>query len=192
MAKNCPHCMTELPDNATFCYECGKPQPGNDKDDPRPLPRWMPIAAFFAILLCLFGVYRMMQPKTYMGGYEVDYVTKEDITYHLTLSFGTIDEACESMAVSGGTPVTTYLYVTDTDGNPATETFLPLVEDIETIGLPVGGAFAADMAEIACDADGWSCTASNDSTSGSNIIRWTLDMENGDTIILSHSVEYTE
>ncbi|MBR5284118.1 MAG: zinc ribbon domain-containing protein [Clostridia bacterium] len=191
MAKNCPHCMTELPANATFCYECGKPQP-SDKDEPRRPPRWLPILLFVLVIFTAFSLFRMSQPKDYMGTYELEYTAEDDATYHLTLSFGTIDEACESITHAGGTDLSTYLYVTDASGNSAMETFLPLVDRVKAIGLPVGGAFAAELSETEHDASGWNCITSNDSTAGSNIIRWTFDMENGDTLILSHTVEYTE
>ncbi len=192
MAKNCPHCQTELPDDAAFCYECGKPQPSPDADEPRRAPRWLSVLLFVLIVFTGFAVFQMSQPKDFLGTYELDYTAEDDTAYHLTLSFGSPEEACESIILSGGTPVTTYLYVTDAEGRNAISTFQPMVEDVDVIALPVGGAMAGELSESGHDEQAWSCVVYNDSTAGSNIIRWTLELENGDKLIISHKVDYTK
>lgn len=193
MAKNCPHCMTELPDDAAFCYECGKPQ-SSKKDENRPMPKWLPLVSILVLLLSVYSVFNMSKPKDYMGTYELDYTAEDDRIYHLALSFSfdPAVEATESTSVSGGTPVDTCLYVTDAAGENALSAFAELIEDVHVIGIPVGGAYAAELSESGHDENVWNCVTYNDSTCGTNIIRWTIDMENGDKLIISHQVEYTE
>jgi len=48
------------------------------------------------------------------------------------------------------------------------------------------------LSESGHDEQVWNCVAYNDSTSGSNILRWELEMHNGDTLIVSHKIDYTE
>ncbi len=191
MAKNCPHCMTELPDDAPFCYECGKPQPSSAPEQ-KTMPRWAALLVFALVALCFLSLYRMMQPKTYMGTHELEYTSKKEGTYHLTLSFGSIDEACETLLHTDGTPLTSYLYVTDENGENAIETFQPRVRKVKVTALPIAGATIAELSESGHDDNAWSCVAYNDSTAGSNILRWNLTLENGDTLILSHQVAYSE
>lgn len=191
MAKNCPHCMTELPDDAAFCYECGKPQ-SSEKDENRPMPKWLPLVSILVLLLSVYSVFNMSKPKDYMGTYELDYTAEDDVSYHLSLSFGTPEEACEKITHAGGPPLSTYLYITDAAGANALTAFAELVEDVHIIGIPVGGAYAAELSESGHDENVWNCVTYNDSTCGTNIIRWTIDMENGDKLIISHQVEYTE
>lgn len=191
MAKNCPHCMTELPDDAAFCYECGKPQP-SEKAESRPIPKWLPILFVLVLGIAVFSIFNMSRPKDYMGTYTLDYAAEDDSTYHLSLSFSAAEQTDEKITVSGGTPVSTYLYITDQSGAPAVNAFAEMVEEVKVIGIPVGGAFAAELSETGHDETVWNCVTYNDSTAGTNIIRWTLDMNNGDTLIVSHQVEYTE
>ena len=191
MAKNCPHCMTELPDDAVFCYECGKPQ-SSEKDENRPMPKWLPLVSILVLLLSVYSVFNMSKPKDYMGTYELDYTAEDDVSYHLSLSFGTPEEASEKIIHTGGTPLSTYLYITDANGENALPAFAELIEDVHVIGIPVGGAYAAELSESGHDENVWNCVTYNDSTCGTNIIRWTIDMENGDKLIISHQVEYTE
>ena len=191
MAKNCPHCMTELPDDAAFCYECGKPQ-SSEKDENRPMPKWLPLVSILVLLLSVYSVFNMSKPKDYMGTYELDYTAEDDVSYHLSLSFGTPEEASEKIIHTGGTPLSTYLYITDANGENALPAFAELIEDVHVIGIPVGGAYAAELSESGHDENVWNCVTYNDSTCGTNIIRWTIDMENGDKLIISHQVEYTE
>ena len=114
------------------------------------------------------------------------------MSYHLSLSFGTPEEASEKITHTGGTPLSTYLYITDANGENALPAFAELIEDVHVIGIPVGGAYAAELSESGHDENVWNCVTYNDSTCGTNIIRWTIDMENGDKLIISHQVEYTE
>lgn len=192
MAKNCPYCQTELPDDAAFCYECGKPQPSPKSDEPRRPPRWLPILLFIMIVITGFSVFQMSQPKDFLGTYELDYTAEDDMTYHLALSFGSPEEASDGIVHTEGTPLTTYLYITDDSGSNAIETFRPMVEEVRVIALPVAGTPVADLSESGHDETSWNCVAYHNSDVGANIIRWTLKMENGDKLIVSHRIDYTE
>ena len=194
MAKNCPYCQTELPDEAAFCYGCGKPQAAQQEEAPRRLPRWMPVLILVLTVLTAVAVWQMSKPTSYLGTYTLDYTAEDERTYHLALSFSfdPAVEATESTSVSGGTPVDTCLYVTDAADSNTLPAFAELVEDVRITALATGGADVAELSESGHDEQVWNCVAYNDSTSGSNILRWELEMHNGDTLIVSHKIDYTE
>lgn len=194
MAKNCPYCQTELPDDAAFCYGCGKPQAVQQEEAPRRTPRWLPLLILALTILTAVAVWQMSKPTSYLGTYELDYTAADDMTYHLALSFSfdPAAESTESTSVSGGTPVDSCLYVTDAEGSNALPAFAQQVEDVRITALATGGADIAELSESGHDEQVWNCVAYNDSTAGANILRWELEMANGDTLIVSHKIDYTE
>ena len=192
MAKNCPYCQTELPDDAAFCYGCGKPQPSSQEEAPRRLPRWVSLLLVACILLGGIAVWHMSRTTSFLGTYELDYTAEDKVTYHLTLSFGAPEDACESTSVPAGQPVSSYLYVTDAEGRSAVPAFAALVEDVSVTAVPAAGAAVAQLSETGHDEQVWNCVAYNDADTGSNILRWELEMHSGDTLIVSHKVDYTK
>lgn len=194
MAKNCPYCQTELPDEAAFCYGCGKPQPTQQEEEPRRTPRWLPILILALAVVTAIAVWQMSKPTSYLGTFELDYTAEDDVAYHLALSFifDPSADPTESTSVSGGTPVNSCLYITDAEGCNALPAFAELVEDVRITALATGGAEVAELSESGHDEQVWNCVAYNDSTTGSNILRWELEMANGDTLIVSHKIDYTE
>ena len=89
MKQQCPHCGTELPQEASFCPYCAKSiNRRREASRPHPIPlklRWTALAAVLILLVSALAVFAL-RPKTYDGLGEVFY-TDQDGTYQLVFAW---------------------------------------------------------------------------------------------------------
>ena len=127
-----------------------------------------------------------------------------DGEYRLSLSFYRSDgvnppnEHDETRSEIAGSRVFTYsqLFVTDGTGSAANEEFLAKVRSFEIEAIPQDGSSAMEpMGPVINREDPLALRSAMvyfDTTCGSNIVRWTITMNNGDTLSLQHVLTILE
>ncbi|MCI7473285.1 MAG: hypothetical protein MSB10_06340 [Clostridiales bacterium] len=203
--KPCPSCGAPLPSEASFCPHCMEAlRPRREAEPPlrrwlRPLRRVVLLAVLAALAAAVCLLYDAVTPDTYDGWGELTY-RLNDNDYHLAVTFRN-DSTPE--------PVYTVQTIEDWDYDRAAKLFVTHVDSgadagqvfrqqIETIQVQVvqaqdnpspitwqqptyqGDSAAEGMALSPLYFDGQSRGAAE--------IRWTLNMKNGDTILLRHKM----
>ena len=206
MSKKCINCGAELADNAAFCPHCETKQ--TEKRTIKQPKLWRKkamIAAVTVIVVAavIFGISRYHAPETFEGGAEITY-TDADGTYTLFLCFdsGKIamkqqqdnDSAEIERDASSGMPSQLSVYDVST-GADVQDTFFEKVESCTVETIPGENSKAMDYTvpakdEIFTEAARVSHIMFK-GDSGTNEIRWTLRMKNGDTIILRQTIHVT-
>lgn len=213
MSKKCIYCGAELPDSASFCPSCAHSQ--TVRKELKPPRRWWKKAKIFAFIVVvvaaaalIFTQYREL--KTYEGGAEVVY-SDNGKQYHVLLSFARSDDGIVSQPIetltqrlpTGATSgIISRLYIYEEGNynengsyNNIQSEFMEKVLNYQVSVLPQDGAEQMDYATpgkdtpnsygaIACGIDFWAECGTND-------IVWTLNMKNGDTIILRQQIRIT-
>ena len=202
--KTCIHCGAELPDNANLCLNCGSLQ-----SDPHPVRPYRPWRrkVLFLLLGCvmLFAVFflpRLLHlPKTYdTSAPELNYSDRNG-QYLLYLTWPVsrsalsepTESACLQLPQGEGSAIPSLLYVRDPDtGENLSDDFLQKVvhsyvrseahdgSGQMNVSSPIRNESLPDAA-LAADIE-------YRTEDGTNDIVWTLEMLNGDRIILRHSL----
>lgn len=204
MNKKCIHCGAELPEAASFCPHCAKSQ---TEKQPVTTPREkhtraiaLMAAAALAVIAVVLIITHIHAPKVYEGTESLTY-TANDTSYQLLLSFSGNPAAAKKgvttreVTIADGmeSSLPSQLYVFDSEsGEYAWEQFLELVDSCRVEVEPLEGASAMDFNQ-ASHSDFFANAAYEadivyDSTCGTNKINWTLNMKNGDTLHLTHSI----
>lgn len=206
--KTCNNCGAQLPDSAAFCPAC-EAELVEKAPVPRPrLWRRKALAAGLVLLLlagCAGAAYLLRRPAVFTGGAAVTY-TDRDGAYDLVLSYDPPPAGERARPQTGRTiqipagerwgTFTCLCVYPEGSATPAGDAFLQKVErctlTAEAVppALPMEASapevmerkpFATQAAAVYFTAD-----------SGTNTLRWTLEMKNGDTIILSHQLTVAE
>lgn len=202
----CKNCGAKIPEGASFCPHCATVLA--EKEEVRLPRRYRRRLLFFLAVLCVLAAgaaaYRHHSPETYEGAAEVVYKDK-DGSYRVLLSFYSDAAATgqagaeQSVELASGeqTALPCQLYVFDEEtGEPAGSAFSEKLASCTARAVPRDGAAAMEIGgpaynevfpEAVCVAD-----VSFTSESGTNEILWTLDMANGDRILLTAVVAVTE
>ncbi|MBQ5953668.1 MAG: hypothetical protein IJL47_06505 [Lachnospiraceae bacterium] len=204
--KLCIHCGKELPKEASFCPACAKSQieketvrfPGIKK---RKILRFLLIPA--ALLIIVLAAVLWKKPRTYEAdGAELVYKAN-GVSWHLLLRNDQVDflhwtspQPLYTRTLVNGTqaaiPLQLYVYREDT-GENAREEFAELLEN-STVAVtadpgsesasPSVPAWNPGFPDAMLEAD-----IVYDTACSSNDIFWTLNMKNGDTLILREEME---
>ena len=198
--KPCIHCGAELPDEANFCPNCGKTQAeAVPERAPRPWRRkLLTVLAVLAVVgLCILAVKLHHAPKAYeTDGSEILY-SDADGNYRVFLSWtggtGTLSEGLGERTVSLAEgeqsmhPARLYVYDLDRDVNLDRE-FAEKIARTEIEVIPQGDSEPLDVFQPAYNPDFPHCAQVADvgynAFSGTNDLKWTLQMKNGDSISL--------
>lgn len=201
--KNCPHCGARLPSEASFCPSCA--QSVNERQKiypPRRLPGWALRRALLVLALLAVALtgWLYTRPGVYDNGTAEIIYTDGDGSYQLLLNY--FGDRFQSMTdyseeVEEGTtsnkPSRLFINHVETGVN-AKEAFLRKVEDV-TVELLQGGdspepwQYTSPQAyDFAPEAAGVSILTYTDH-SGNMELRWTIRMQNGDTIRLYQRME---
>ena len=198
--KACIHCGAELPDKANFCPNCGKTQMEAVPEKP-PRPWRRKLAYVMAILtvigFSILGIQLYYAPKTYItDGSEIIY-SDADGNYRIFLSWtggsGTLREGVgeHTVLLAGGEqsthPARLYVYDIDHDVNLNRE-FAEKIARAEIEIIPQNDSEPVEVFEPGYNSDFPYCAqvavVLYNAFSGTNDVKWTLQMKNGDRIIL--------
>ena len=193
----CPHCGTPLHEDASFCPYCA--QSVNQRVTPTP-PWCVPIRVLRlgVILLILagliLGVWLYNRPRTYDGAGEVFY-SDEDATYQLLLSYvdsrySPLPERTDDAELDVDYRLPSCLFINMKDsGADANQGFMQKVERVTTAFTqspdspsPMNCDPPAANAAFPDAALASSITFTGRSTPAELV--WTIQMKNGDTILL--------
>ncbi len=197
MSQICPHCGVSLHGCASFCPRCAKsinerlePKP------PKPIPRNVLLICILLIAVAgaILGIHIYNRPLVLDGNGEVTY-SDEDGKYQLLLGHGAsryepIYEVANSAELDGDYRMPSRLYINLKDsGADANQIFLQKVKSVRTEFIqpedrvspmhctaPAAAEYAPEAALIS------SITFTG--RSGAAELLWTINMKNGDTILL--------
>ena len=206
--NRCNMCGKALPEGAAFCPHCAGSQ--IKKSSARTAKPWRKkllicFAVVFVLALAAFGLYKKFGPQTYEGGASVLYTDENGEQYNVYLKFfgeGQYDKftpdedyffqmTCEEISSAPSR-----VYVAYNDSFDVREKFRAQVKDITVESVPTDGGEA-----LVCEIVEETALASNALISAeylytyknkTNDIRWTVNMNNGDKIILTHTVTMEE
>lgn len=203
MTKKCKSCGAELCRDAAFCPHCETPQTEKlvFRQPPRRY-RWALIVSIILVIAAgvMLALSLRRQPVTYEGGADIIYAGP-DGTYRLFLCFDSrsITErrpqdfvSVEAAAGSSyAKPSLLSIYDSST-GAAADEAFFKNVSSLSVETIPDENSPAMDFSapaknEVFPNA----VLVSNihfDGNSGTNTVRWTFVMKNGDKIILKQTI----
>ena len=201
MSKKCIKCGQEIPENASFCPHCTAIQ--TEKKEIKTPRRWKKKAlTALAVLILLaaagvaFSLYH--RPLTYEGGAQIVYKDK-DKSYKVLLTFSEGDgragnaesERTDTISEGMQSALPCQLYVLDQEtGELAWEEFTEKVESCQVDTVPGENSSKVDFTEPAHNESfpdaAYVSNINYFSDNGTNDIRWTLTMKNGDTILLSN------
>lgn len=201
MSKKCISCGAELPEGATFCPHCEKSQIEKSETKPPKLWRKKALIAGLCSLVVIAVVAAIClhhAPKTYEGGAEITY-TDRDGTSRVLLSFSVWDgvqkaaQSSDTVTLEAGarSAKPSQLAIEGSEAG-AQAAFMEKVSSctVETIALDGGNVMEHTAPAYDEDFPYSAATAhiffSPDC--GTNEIRWTLHMKNGDTIILRQTI----
>ena len=211
VSKKCINCGAELADSASFCPHCETDQGKRQTvRQPRLWRKKLFVSVVVIVVLAAAAqaaalIYsRTRGPMTYEGGAQVKY-TDRDGTYSLQLSFDhsktVAREAQDGAVATAGindlfampSQLTIYDEKTDADTQ---DVFFEKVESCTAETIPEEGSRAMTVTpEPAADPvfpDAARVAHVNYSGDcGTNEIRWTIRMKNGDTIILKQTLSVT-
>ncbi len=206
MSKKCVNCGAELSDNAAFCPHCETKQTEKQTIKQPKLWRKKALIAAVAVIMIaavIFGISRYHAPKVYDESSAGITYTDRDGTYELMLAFhpdslinrkpAAVNTFSVAADAQGGFP--TLLGIFQNGSEADAEAFFEKVESLVIESFPEDGSTALNCTEAAYDANySPSARAARimyTGTSGTNQIRWTLNMKNGDTIYLYQKIEIT-
>lgn len=193
-----------LPDEMTFCPHCATSQVEKTEVKIPRLWRRKTVAAVLVLVAAIavfLGIKLYHQPKVYEGGADLVYEDKDGI-YELLVTFDYNDGAkaipVEARKVSmgdnseGGMPAQLYIYQEGNEENGQAE-FMEKVESygIKAIPLNDGTPMSCSVPEPseALVAAALVSDVAFKTECDTNVLQWTLNMKNGDTIILKQSIE---
>ena len=197
--KPCVNCGSQLPDEAAFCPFCETEQtPSEAVRPPRVWRRKTAIicAALAVIAIAAAVLYSALRPRVFIAdGPELNYRG-----YHVFLTFQLRGETYAPEASASRTipshadysrPTQLYAFKKNDTVN-AREAFLDLIAKASMVTVPLDGASQMDYSEPA-ESDVFPNAVLKadvyfDTTCGTNDVIWTIDMKNGDRIILRHSM----
>ena len=206
MKNLCRRCGAELPENASFCPHCETPL--GEKRPVRPPHPWRWKAGICAgMLLVGLGIFLTWRwagsrPETYDPGAAELVYEDGGTTYHLLLSFYSVDgipepqeekRATVSPSSDGGrSACPSQLYVYDeATGENCRERFWEKVAALSVETIPVGNSQTMEHTGAVQDDPRMPYSLAStevlyEAEDGSDEVRWTLTMENGDVIVLRH------
>ena len=200
MSKKCIKCGKEIPENASFCPHCTAVQ--SEKKEIKTPRRWKKktlTILVVVILLAAAGLAFSMhhKPQTYEGGAQIVYKDK-DKSYKVLLTFSEGDgstgnaqsERTDTLSEGMQSALPCQLYVLDQEtGELAWEEFTEKVESCQVDVVPGENSSKMDFTEPVHNESFPNAAYVSDinffSDNGTNDIRWTLIMKNGDTLSLS-------
>ena len=204
--QTCHHCGAELPEGAAFCPRCETAQQSKRSvHAPRPWRRKAAICAL--LLLVLLGVLLLRRwadnrPQTYEPGAAELLYEDGGVTYHLLLSFYSVDGIPEPQEENRATVAPTadgsrsacpsQLYVYDeATGENCRESFWGKVASATVETVPMGNSQTMEHTGAVRDDPRLPYSLASTEViyeveDGSNEVRWTLTMRNGDTLVLRH------
>lgn len=200
MGKKCMHCGAELPEDASFCPHCAQSQ--IEKAEAKPPRLWRKKALIAAVCLLLAAGIALIgflsrQPKVYGGSARVVY-SDADGDYELLVAFHPDDiknnrpvgEKTVSQSTNEFTNMTVMLGIYR-DGEIADpEAFFAKVE---SCALEARGDGPLTLSEPTYNTNFLPAARESDMTysgeSGTQELVWTLNMKNGDTIVLKQTFE---
>lgn len=206
MKNLCRRCGAELPENASFCPHCETPL-GEKRPVRPPHPwRWKAVicAGILLVGLGIFLTWRWVgsRPETYDPGAAELVYEDGGTTYHLLLSFYSVDgipepqkekRATVSPSSDGGrSACPSQLYVYDeATGENCRERFREKVAALSVETIPVGNSQTMEHTGAVQDDPRMPYSLAStevlyEAEDGSDEVRWTLTMENGDVIVLWH------
>ena len=202
--KTCIHCGAELPDDANLCLNCGSLQ--SDPHPVRPYRPWRRKALFLllgcALLLALVFLPRFLHlPKTYdTSAPELNY-SDRDGQYLLYLTWPVsrtalsepTESACLQLPQGETSAIPSLLYVRDPDtGENLADAFLQKLVHSYVRSDPHDGSGQMNVSSPIRNESLPDAALAADieyrTEDGTNDIVWTLEMLNGDRIILRHSL----
>ena len=202
--KTCIRCGAELPENANLCLNCGALQ--SDPHPIRPYRPWRRKALLLflgcVLLFAVFFLPRLLHlPKTYdTSAPELNY-SDPDGQYYLFLTWPVSKSALSEptgsadLRLPGGeeSAIPSLLYVRDPDtGENLSEAFLQKLVHSYVRSEAHDGSGQMNVSSPARNESLADAALAADVTyraaDGTNDIVWTLEMLNGDRIILRHSL----
>lgn len=205
MSKKCINCGAELSENASFCPHCETKQTEETTvKQPKIWRRKATIAAaaIAVIAIVVAAVLLYHAPQTYEGSAELQY-TDKDGSYQLLLAFDNSslekrmpqDETSVSLAQAAELSKPSQLAVFDPEtGDDVWEGFSEKIESISVSTLPLSSnGYEVGRSEPAPDKEVFLTAALvSDITFlgdyGDNEITWTLQLKNGDTLLLHQTI----
>ena len=197
-SKICPHCGAHLPDMASFCPHCAQSvTQRRELRPPRRLPRRVLRGALLVLILgaLALSAYLYTRPKVYDNGAAEVIYTDGDGSYQLLLNyfgdrFQPMTDYSEELEEGTTSNKPSRLFVNHVDtGVNAKEVFLRKVEAIN-VELLRGGDSLEPWQYTQPQASDYDLEAASRSIltytdrSGDMELRWTIRMQNGDTIRL--------
>lgn len=207
MAKKCKNCGKMLPENASFCPYCTAVQ--EEKQEVTAPKRWRKkgLCILLGALIVLLGGVAALQyhkPQTLEGGASLQYSDKGS-DWYLMLSFSVESgitehvqgEQSETIAEGMWSALPCQLYVFDKKtGKLAWEEFTEKVASCEVETVPEENARKMEYVEPVHNESFPDAAYVSDinytADCGTNEIRWTLKMKNGDTISMKYLLHITK
>ena len=202
MSKQCQNCGAELPEEASFCPHCAHSQ--IEKTQTKPPRLWRKKALYAAVgivvvIAAALAVILPHRPKTYEGGSFVSYTDKDGI-YELFISTSEDDinihqpeeKRTVSLAEDENSGVEALVGVFRNGAVADPEQFLSKVESCTLEVYPdENGTFDTEKPSYKeqCAPALFESDVYFTGSSGTNELRWTLTMKNGDTVRLSQVLD---
>lgn len=207
MSKKCVNCGAELAENATFCPHCETKQ--TDEVAVKQPKMWRKKAVIAAVCVLVVAVVCgiaavVHMPKTFEGGASVTYKDK-DGTYNLMLAFTTkyIDEKQPQEEITSEQATDTYIAMPSQlaiyNGDMTeliNDEFAEKIESCTVAAVPDKGGTVMltsephSLPEVFPSAL-YVSDVQYTGKHGTNEIKWTINMKNGDTITLKHTLTAT-
>lgn len=206
MSKKCIQCGEEIPKDAVFCPHCTASQ--EEKREIKTPKIWRKkaisfVVAVFLVLIGVFVVAKYSEPEVYEGGAEIVY-TDDDGVYHVLVTFSATDGVMKDSQKSASIelpesqesafPSQLYVYKEGTEELVIDE-FMSKVKDYTLEVTPLDGAEEMRYTgPVSNESFPYAALVSDiiyTSECGTNEILWTLNMENGDQILLKQSIHVT-
>ena len=205
MVKPCPACGASLPEGASFCPYCTENlRPRQAVEVPvrwwlKPLKQILVLLVLAALAASAFLLYDALTPDTYDGRGELTYHLNGS-DYHLAVTFRN-DGAPEPEYTVQAIEDWNYdraakIFVTHGDtGRDAGQIFRQQIQEIqvqvaqsEDNPSPITWKQPSYQSDSAAEGMALSALYFTGQTRGEAEIRWTLNMKNGDTILLRHKM----
>ena len=208
--KTCIHCGKELPDDINFCPYCTGTQTEPTVSRPLPHPRRQKVLlivafACAALALLVFLLAGRPRPKTYDNGEALALYTDADGSYHVFLTWtyesGEKDHPVATnnlrIAETESSAHPTILFVYDIERKETVQdAFYEKVASARITAVPHDGAQPVEVTVPLPNHDDFpaalmAADVTYSADSGVNDIVWTLEMKNGDRIILTQTLSVT-
>lgn len=198
--KNCIHCGAQLPDAAGFCPYCRRKQQAEDERRVRRRSwgKLMIIGTVVLLALLAWGIAALAAHLRYTPGSfatqssSLNYSDRSG-SYVLVLRWDTGESGdLVSRVISEGEQgrAASLLYAYDAEsGEDRHAAFLRRVESVSVEAVPAAGAEALTLGKPGPDGSAVrGVEAGYTVRSGTNAVVWSLQMKNGDSITLRHSL----